>query len=290
MEIGFQAVGGLTVIGAAGSPEFRDELGQILGAERCFTEDRCLHGFQRRSGLDAERAAQLGERMTERAGIRDPAVEGRPVLQQFADGVLITAIAGGEDHGSERLSERAGEIGGRRAENLPARIGDEDGRGVLFEHLKMSGNAGLEGKLMQQPFAEGVDCLDLEAARCLQRQREQATGARAHRGRGLPPVQILQVRVEFGMVHTDPFRQPVEDADRHLRGGGLGEGETEKACWIGAREQQAHHALRQHMRLAGAGIRRHPGRASRRRSFGLPLLRHTIDGARDRVHGSGRAA
>ena len=41
----------------------------------------------------------------------------------------------------------------------------------------MAGDIGLEGKLVKEPLAEGVDRLDLEAARRLQRRREETSRA-----------------------------------------------------------------------------------------------------------------
>ena len=43
----------------------------------------------------------------------------------------------------------------------------------FVEHIELAGNVRLEGKLMQQTLAEGMDRLDLEAAGRLQRLREE---------------------------------------------------------------------------------------------------------------------
>ena len=60
-----------------------------------------------------------------------------------------------------------------------------------------------------------------------------------------------------------PLRQRVEHALRHLGRGGLGVGEAEDAFRLGAGEQQPQHALRQHVRLAGAGVGADPGGGAR---------------------------
>ena len=63
-------------------------------------------------------------------------------------------------------------------------------------------------------------------------------------------------------VHS---RERLEDARRHIGRRRLGEGQAEDARGRRAVEQQAQHALRQHMRLARAGVGRHPGRGARDR-------------------------
>jgi len=86
-------------------------------------------------------------------------------------------------------------------------------------------------------------------------------------------------------VQRRPFRQGPEDAVRHFGGCSLGIGEAEYGGRPRAGKQQANNALRQHMRLAGAGIGRHPGEAAR--IGGKPLLprRPADGGARIGRHG-----
>ena len=62
------------------------------------------------------------------------------------------------------------------------------------------------------------------------------------------------------------FAQRVEYVVRHVGGGRLGEGEAEDLRSVGAGEQQADHALRQHMGFARAGIGRRPRPTSRDRT------------------------
>ena len=128
---------------------------------------------------------------------------------------------------------------------------------------ELAGHVRLEGKLVQEPLAERVDRLDLQPARRLQRACKE------------PPRRRSSARVAGAALHVGdrrgaaprrqrrPLAERAEDAAGHLRGGDLGEGQAEDRGRIGAGEQQADHALGQHMRLAGAGIGDHPGGCAR---------------------------
>ena len=70
----------------------------------------------------------------------------------------------------------------------------------FVEDLETRGDIGLERELVQQPRAEGVDGLDLQAARCLERRREQPRAARASRVLGVAPVLSLICSSELGIV------------------------------------------------------------------------------------------
>ncbi len=69
-----------------------------------------------------------------------------------------------------------------------------------------------------------------------------------------------------------PFRQAGEDAVRHVGGGGARIGQAQDLRRVGAFEQQPDDALRQHMRLARAGIGRHPGRVRGIGGARLPVV------------------
>ena len=73
-------------------------------------------------------------------------------------------------------------------------------------------------------------------------------------------------------------RERVEHAVRHVGGGGLGEGEAEDFRRVDAVEQQADHALRQHMGLARAGIGRRPRPRRRDRTAAMLHARRTSSG------------
>ena len=134
----------------------------------------------------------------------------------------------------------------------------------LVEHGEARRDIGLERKLMQQPRAEGVDGLHLQAARRLQRRGKQPprAGAVLRRSPSLP-VESLIFCVERVVGQRAPVGERAEHAVGHVGGGGLGEGDAEDLRRIDAAQQQIDDALRQHMRLAGAGIGRDEGRRVR---------------------------
>ncbi len=68
--------------------------------------------------------------------------------------------------------------------------------------------------------------------------------------------------VERVVVERDPVAERGEHPLRHVGGGGLGEGDAEDLFRRHAVEQQADHALHQHMGLARAGIGRDEGRGA----------------------------
>ncbi|MND89550.1 hypothetical protein D3C80_816110 [compost metagenome] len=140
----------------------------------------------------------------------------------------------------------------------------------------MPRDIGLQRKLVQQRFAERVDCLDLQAAGRLQRLCKQPPRL-GELGRirlitfdaGYPLAQLL-------VGKHRPFRQPLEHAVRHLRCRSLGIGEAQNGGGAATGQQQPYHPLGQNMRLARTGIGRNPGRASRIRSTRL-LQRGPVD-------------
>ena len=134
---------------------------------------------------------------------------------------------------------------------------------VLVEDGEARRHAGLERKALQQPLAEGVDGLHLEAARRLDGDGEQLPRP-LHLGRGGRAVEQLgELALQARLVGRHPLGQPGEHALRHLRGGGLGVGERQDALGRRAAEQQAQHAHGQHVRLAGAGVGADPGGGGR---------------------------
>jgi hypothetical protein len=136
---------------------------------------------------------------------------------------------------------------------------------------------------MQQPGTEGVNGLHLEPARGIQRGGEQPPRMGAPRWIDFLDADALELRIEGGIVERGPARQRVEHALSHIGGGRLGEGEAEDAARRAAVEQQADHALRQHMGLAGAGIGCDPRRHERIRGLGLPV-QHVKRNRTRRVH------
>ena len=97
----------------------------------------------------------------------------------------------------------------------------------LFQHLEARRDVGLERKLLQEPRAEGVDGLHLQAAGRLQRLGEQLARPRAPLGVDLLDAGQADFGVELFVVERGPARQPLEHAVRHVGGGRLGVGEAE---------------------------------------------------------------
>ena len=104
------------------------------------------------------------------------------------------------DHRIERLADlhvggALGEVAHRRARAATpappprafitsrARVGDQRRGGGVVEHGELAGHVRLERELVQQPLAEGVDRLDLQPARRLQRRGEEPARLRAARRR-----------------------------------------------------------------------------------------------------------
>ena len=101
---------------------------------------------------------------------------------------------------------------------------------VVVEDREAGRHARLERKALQQALAEGVDRLHLEAARRLDRAREQRAGERASPARSAcAPAPWSSSGCNVSARRRRPGRQIVEHAARHLGGGRLGVGEAQDA-------------------------------------------------------------
>jgi hypothetical protein len=153
----------------------------------------------------------------------------------------------------------------------------------LVEHLEVDRNIRLEWKLMQQPCAEGVNGLNLEAARRLNRSGEQAPRQRAlPRGR-LESGGLRDALVESGIVERGPLRQRLEHAVCHVGGGRLGIGDAQDLGRVDALQQQVDDALREHPGFAGPRIGGHEDRSIRIGGAGLRCAQCGWN-VRQRVH------
>ena len=160
--------------------------------------------------------ARVPARRRSRATVRAIAASTPParsihlsILVALADRVadhLPEGLIGGDDDGrGKRLAERA--VGLAEASSSASSVKLVEkllGRG-LVEHREARADIGLEGKLMQQPRAEGVDGLHLQPARRFQRRGEQPARARALRRVGFARVDRVDLGVERGVVQRRPF-------------------------------------------------------------------------------------
>ena len=170
--------------------------------------------------------------------------------------------------GGQRVAQfRRGAVAGQGLDLFVLGMAQQGGGVGLVEHVEARRHAGFAREALQERLAEGMDGREVDAARRIEHAREQAAGERA-----LPLLQfwrrrlvdqLLDFLVERGVVGHRPAAQLACKPIAHLGRGGLGEGEAENALGPHARQQQARHAIGQHLGLAGAGIGHHPGRLAR---------------------------
>jgi hypothetical protein len=177
--------------------------------------------------------------------------------------------------------QRVREVAARALSRVRHHVGE--GRGehlaalALVEHREAGRHVRLEGDEVQKALAEGVDGVDLEPARGLHRPGEEgARRPQAVASRGLA-LQGLQLAGERRIVQRHPAPEPLEHPDRHVGGGGLGEGEAQDPAGRRAGEEQAQHPVGEHLGLARAGVRRHPGGRPRVRGPALVVDRLVRD-------------
>ena len=221
------------------------------------------------------RQARLGaERRGEGGGV-EGAGEGLAVpgdLQQQRVGV---GAAEPGDDGGEDLAR----VARQRVEHLLA----QRLRLPVVEHGELRRDAGLQREAAQQALAEGVDRLDAQPARRLQRPGEEGAGAAEPLGRdalaGL--AEGAQRRAQLGVAEHRPAPERAEQPVLHLRRGGLGVGQAEDALRLGAGEQQPRHPVGQHPGLARAGVGGDPARrVGPRRAHLAPRSRRSCPGLR----------
>ena len=138
---------------------------------------------------------------------------------------------------------------------------------------KPGGTPASSGKPLQQPLAEGVDGLHLEAAGRLDGDGEQLPGPQNLCRGGCAVEQLGEHALQARLVGRHPLGKAGEHALGHLRGGGLGVRQRQDALGRRAAEQQAQHTHGQHVRLAGAGVGAHPGGGGRVGGGRLAALR-----------------
>ncbi|KZC01801.1 hypothetical protein AU375_01887 [Methylobacterium radiotolerans] len=256
---GLQGVGELLVVGLAGA-ERRDQRGALLRtAPGTALEDRGLDPLGGFLGRQPQRPVQPTEGPLQAGGVADeaPRPHGRPDRrpQGVARGFRRDPREGGAQR---RVAVRDGvgqDVGHLDVEQFP-------GLG-LVEHHEAGRHVRLEGEHVEQPLAQGVQRLDLEAARRLDRPGEEA----ARQPQALGPGALAGEFGEFGgeglVVQRHPATEEPEDADRHIGRRGLGEGQAEDPAGRRLVEEQPDHPVGEDLGLARAGIGRDPGRGAR---------------------------
>ncbi len=228
-----------------------------------------LDRFRRVFRIDAEGPGQFADRLVDAAGPLGPGLDGVALSDGVADHVLEGLVGGFHDCRCQRLAERAVRIRRGFQQNSKRQLVEQlRGRGFV-QHSETRGDIGLERELVQQPRAESVDGLHLQAARRLQRGSKQPARARAFLGAWLGAGRERDLLVERGVGKRGPAGQPLEHLVRHVGGGGLGEGDAEDFRRIDAAQQQVDHALGENIGLARAGIGRDEGRDVRVGSLDL---------------------
>ncbi len=203
-----------------------------------------------------------------------------------AHGIADQLVDGGRRHlvgdPRERRAERPGGAV-RLGDRVALGPGHQRRLARVVSHLETRGNVGLEGKQVQQPLAEGVDRLDLQAAGRLYGAGEEPAREQQGLGPGIGGARRPHGRAQALVVEVGPGGKRVEDARRHLRRRRLGEGQAEDLRRRRAAQQQADDALRQYVRLAGPGIGRDP-------DGGVGVARLQLRGVEVRWNGDGHVA
>ena len=241
---------------------------------------------------EAERRPQGREQAVVVAGVAKRVAHEMAVAERLADEALEGRGRDLAGQGGEAAAERRARLAQRPRQHSLARPQQEVGGVEVVQHLEPGRDVALEREQVQQALAEGVDGLDLQPARRLDRAGEQPSrlverlGSRGQRRHGRPGVG--DGGAQGGVVEPRPAREVAEHPDRHVGGGRLGEGEAQDARGRDARQQQPQHPLGEHMRLARAGIGRHPGRGAGMGGAALALDRVGRDGGGGVRPGGGR--
>ena len=206
--------------------------------------------------------------------------EGRAMLQHLGDQRRQRVVPGQE---ARHLVHHRGK--GAVAEFLQHLVGQRGGAAVV-DLGEARGDAGFQREAAQQRGAEGVDGLDLQSARGLDRLREQPPG-RVQPVRGQRAGDALagqlggQIRIGLHRPGAKLGEQPV----LHLARRGLGIGQAQNVLGRHAVQQQPCHPVGQHPGLARPGIRGQPGRFQRVGGLDLAAGRLVGRAGRAQVHG-----
>jgi hypothetical protein len=259
-------------------PKLAGALDVGLGAVQQHVGDRAPEvavQLRHRLGRDVLDAAGPVVEAADLPDVLDRALQAADLRQIVADRPAL-----GLEGGEHRLE--AGEVQGHRepgighgegvvmvgdiGRHLPQGALGDGGRGAVVHHLEARRDPGLQREAPQQLLAEGVDGLDLQPARRLQRLGEQAPGlgqlAMAETGR-VAALQRAQLLAQLDVGGDAPLAQSLEQPPLHLGGGGLGVGHAQDRLGRRAGQQQARDPVDQGLGLARAGIGRDEGRDGR---------------------------
>jgi hypothetical protein len=128
--------------------------------------------------------------------------------------------------------------------------------------------------------AEGVNGLDFQPARRLQRLGEQLARPRQVQVIRRRSAQMCQFLGQRPVGHDRPVAQPLEQATLHLCGGRPGVGDAQDTLRLDVQQQQPRHPVDQRLGLARPGIGRDEDIDVRIRRLILQARRHgAIGGA-----------
>ena len=134
--------------------------------------------------------------------------------------------------GAHRFAGGAGQHG-------LARLGQRVGGVAVVHQPEMRRQRRFQREAAQQRLAEGVDRADAHAARAGPAPGRTARGRAGAASSEVGWSQVAQGGVERGVAQRDPRAEGALQPDRHLRGGGLGEGEALDALRAGRRRRTA---------------------------------------------------
>ena len=247
---------------------FRD--GRYLGEEN----------IRGRAGLDRQRHANSGTnsfQSTETlAHLHEISALADYFRQQLAEGEFVDAR---DDMSKRDADRRFGRFAGATQNRVP-HLGYQFLCASLVENLELRRHIGFKGEAAEKPLTEGVDRLNFQTAGRFDCTCKEAAGGRELARSGLLAADIGDGRCQLGIRHCRPATETLVETRRHFCGRRLGESETENTLGFGASEQQSCDPRRQGMRLARAGIGRHPDGGFGMRGAPLRFVgRHILPGA-----------
>ncbi|MNE15727.1 hypothetical protein D3C80_1086480 [compost metagenome] len=199
---------------------------------------------------DLHRLPQPGINAARLFGVEQKAAKGAAIGDDGGEQRFQPTFVGEIEHIGQRLGQFRIALRRNRRQKRTACFSQEGGCGPVIEYGKMTGDIGLQWKLMQQRLAESVDGLDFQAAGRFQRLGEQPARFRKLDAIWRSSFNGGDTVLKIGIRQSSPFRQAVEDTARHFRCGSLGIGEAEDRGGTASGQKQADDTLGQHMGLA----------------------------------------